>query len=191
MSDPGTHLIREAIAAGVRVEPVPGANAAIAALSVSGLSTQAFTFLGFPPIKSKDRKEWFEQVRSAGHPVVFYEAPHRISATLQQLQDVIGDAEVTVARELTKLHEELVRGPISAVLSRIVDAPGEFTIVVDIGHLIDKTNKVSLCPPDIAKIFGDMTKSSGLTRRQAIAAIARAHGISANEIYSAIEAAKK
>ena len=191
VADPGTHLIKEAIAAGIRVEPIPGPSAAIAALSVSGLPNHAFTFLGFPPTKAGDRLEWFERVRTSGHTVIFYESPHRITATLTQLRDAVGDVEVAVARELTKAHEELVRGPISEVLGTVIDSPGEFTVVVDLGQLSDNEKPSSKSPADIAAEFGSMTNDSGLTRRKAIALIARRHGIGANEIYAAIEQAKK
>src|SRR5580704_14134559 len=78
ISDPGQHLIRASVAAGINVESVPGASAVIAALAVAGVSTRTFTFLGFPPIRSKDRNIWLQQLRSAGHTAVFFEAPHRI-----------------------------------------------------------------------------------------------------------------
>ena len=114
ISDPGQQLIREAIAAGVRVEPVPGPNAAIATLAVSGFGVDEFTFLGFPPVRSKDRKLWFARAASARGLVIFYEAPHRIRRTLEELLSIIGDVSIAVGRELTKKHEELVRGPISS-----------------------------------------------------------------------------
>ena len=113
ISDPGQRLIKAAIDAGIRVEPIPGPNAVIAALTVSGLPTDSFCFLGFPPTRSKARSEWFERVRSIGGTVVFFEAPHRIRETLGELQREVGDCQVAVCRELTKKHEELVRGPIS------------------------------------------------------------------------------
>ena len=129
ISDPGLRLIRTAIEAGLRVESIPGPNAAIAALAASGLPADTFVFLGFPPTRSKARSDWFERARAVGGTVVFFEAPHRIRETLGELRRVAGDCPVVVCRELTKIHEELVRGPISEVLDRL-DAPvGEFTVV--------------------------------------------------------------
>src|SRR6185295_10434611 len=113
----------------IRVEPIPGPSAAMAALAVSGLPTDTFTFLGFPPTRSKHRIEWFERLRTIGGTVVFFEAPHRIHDTLRALHQVVGDCQVSVGRELTKTHEELVRGPISVVLNSLPNALGEFTIV--------------------------------------------------------------
>ena len=91
VSDPGHRFIAAAIEAGIRVEPVPGPSAALAALAASGLPTDTFLFLGFPPIKAKDRLRWFEEVRLAARTVVFFEAPHRIRATLEQLLALVGD----------------------------------------------------------------------------------------------------
>ena len=100
-----------------------------------GLPTDAFTFLGFPPTRSKDRKQWFERLRAVGGTVVFFEAPHRIRRTLERASaQSSATVQVVVGRELTKIHEELVRGPISAVSERLDDDRGEFTVVVDIGH---------------------------------------------------------
>src|SRR5688572_4307537 len=134
ISDPGRRLIRAAVDAGVRIEPVPGPNAAIATFSVSGFDTDAFTFLGFPPVRGKHRKQWLDQLKNATGAVVFYEAPHRISQTLAEIQGMIGDRQVVLGRELTKAHEELVRGPISSVLLQVRTLKGEFTVVLDIGH---------------------------------------------------------
>ena len=191
VSDPGRRLIAAAIDAGIRVEPIPGPSAALAALAVSGLPTDSFLFLGFPPVKAKDRTTWFETVRTAGRTVVFFEAPHRIRTTLEQLLDRIGDREVVLARELTKAHEELVRGPISEALKGILTPRGEFTVVVDVGHTTEYVGTEPLSDQALAYEFGVMTNLKGGNRRQAIAAIARRHGKTANEVYDAIERAKK
>ena len=193
VSDPGRYLIATAVQAGVKVEPIPGANAAVAAVSVSAMAGDAFTFLGFPPIRSKDRKEWMDRLVASGPVAVFYEAPHRIRQTLEEISRVVGDVEVLVARELTKVHEELVRGPISTVLARVSSPLGEFTVVVNLGLEV----KPAVLDPGseagrrlIADEFGHMTSISGKTRRQAISYIAKRYGVSAKAVYSAIEEAK-
>jgi 16S rRNA (cytidine1402-2'-O)-methyltransferase len=191
ISDPGHRLIRDAIDAGVRVEAVPGPNAAVTALAASGLPGDSFTFLGFPPIRSNDRAEWFSELRSAGRTVIFYEAPHRIRQTLEQLLVAVGDCEVVVGRELTKAHEELVRGPISEVLVHLGRPLGEFTVVVDIGHMTYNNRSAAISDADIVTEFGRMTSVDRLTRRQAISAVARKHHRPPNEVYAAIERAKK
>ena len=174
ISDPGGRLIRDAIAAGVRVEPIPGASAILAAVAVAGASTDTFTFYGFPPIKAKARTDWFERLRRVGGTAVFFEAPHRIRQTLETLRVQLGDCRVVIARELTKIHEELVRGPISEVLGRLENPRGEFTVVVEIGQL-----------PDVGALIRPPTPDS---KRATIAALAKNYGVSTNEVYKALEA---
>ena len=191
VSDPGGRLIRAAIDAGVRVEPVPGPSAVLAALAASGLPTESFSFLGFPPIRSKDRKLWFDRVVLLGGTIVFFEAPHRIQATLHELQRTVGNCEVAVGRELTKVHEELVRGPINDVAKRLVDGRGEFTIVVNIGQMPDTDRSTEPCAASMAADFGEMTILPGVTKRKAINMLARKHGIAPNRVYEILEASKK
>jgi 16S rRNA (cytidine1402-2'-O)-methyltransferase len=191
ISDPGRRLISAAIEAGIRVEPVPGASAAISALAVSGLPSESFSFLGFPPTRSKARAAWFERARSIGGTVVFFEAPHRILSTLSQLKKEVGDCPVAVCRELTKKHEELVRGPISAVLPRIARPVGEFTVVAHIGHSTELPSIQPVGADRLLAEFGEMTKSTGLKRRAVIAMLAKRHKVASNVIYELIEGAKR
>jgi 16S rRNA (cytidine1402-2'-O)-methyltransferase len=187
VSDPGGRLIRAAIDAGIRVEPIPGPSAVLAALAASGLSSDSFTFLGFPPTRSKDRKVWFERLMSIGGTVIFFEAPHRIRETLDGLRRTVGDCQIVLARELTKTHEELVRGPITTVMGRLSSDRGEFTVVVDVGQLTDS----GLPEPDLAREFGEMTARPDISRRRAVALLARRHGLAPNAVYQAIERVKK
>src|SRR5580765_517096 len=137
ISDPGQRLVRAVLDAGYRVEPIPGPSAVMAALAVSGLPSETFTFLGFPPTRSKARAEWFEKIRGSGQTVVFFEAPHRIKETLDHLLVVMGNCQIAMCRELTKAHEQLVVGPISSALEALLEPKGEFTIVVDAGQVAD------------------------------------------------------
>ena len=134
ISDPGMQLVKAAIDHGIRVEPIPGASAALAILAVSGLPAGKFTFLGFPPVKANDRKIFFRELRECRRTVVFFESPHRIRATLAQLMIEVGDVQVVVGRELTKAHEEVMRGTLSQVID-LIDVPrGEFVVVLDVGQ---------------------------------------------------------
>ncbi|HEX4348596.1 MAG TPA: 16S rRNA (cytidine(1402)-2'-O)-methyltransferase [Vicinamibacterales bacterium] len=190
VSDPGGRLVRAAIDAGIRLEPIPGPSASLAALAVSGMPTERFVFMGFPPTRSKDRKTWLRDLGAAAATAIFFEAPHRIRRTLEDVHQAVGDKSVLVARELTKVHEELVRGPISQVITRLSEPRGEYTVVVDIGYI---TNTAEIPVPDpagIATEFGVMTKNKAVTRRQAISALATKYGQSSREIYAAIEEAK-
>jgi len=191
ISDPGQRLIRAAIDAGIRVEAIPGPSAALTALAASGLPGATFTFLGFAPTRSKDRNNWFEQLRTAGRTVVFFEAPHRIRETLLQIQGLIGDRPIVVGREMTKAHEELVRGPISSVVSQLGAPKGELTVVVDIGQSTELAAPIVPTGPSLMAEFGEMTASGKTTRRRAIAQLARRHRLSPNEVYEAIERTKK
>lgn len=133
LSDPGFLLVREAAARGVRIEPIPGPAAPLAALVVSGLPPYPFTFAGFSPPKSGKRRTFFKQWADLGHTLIFFESPHRLIPSLEDAIAVLGDRPVAVARELTKLHEEVLRGPLSEVLEKLRGRPalkGEFVIVV-------------------------------------------------------------
>jgi 16S rRNA (cytidine1402-2'-O)-methyltransferase len=187
VSDPGSQLIREAIAAGIRVEPVPGPSAVLAALTASGLETDSFTFLGFPPTKSKDRNCWFERLALVGGTVVFFEAPHRIIETLADLHRVAGDCMVSISRELTKVHEETVRGPISTVSQLLTSHNGEFTVVAHVTARVEPAGREE----DVVDEFGEMTAQPGITKRKAVGLLARRHGLPPNRVYALIEAAKK
>jgi 16S rRNA (cytidine1402-2'-O)-methyltransferase len=191
VSDPGGQLIRAAIDAGIRVEPIPGPSAVLAALAASGLPTDSFCFLGFPPTRAKDRKQWFARVKNVGGTVIFFEAPHRIRETLSELQRSVGDCQVVIGRELTKIHEELVRGPISAALSRLTDDRGEFTVVLFIGQSTDIGGPEPPSGTELASEIGRMTTAVGVTKRKAINVVARKHGLAPNTVYDAIESAKK
>ena len=191
VSDPGGLLIRAAIGAGVRIEPLPGPSAVLTALAASGLPTDSFSFQGFPPTRSKDRKSWFARLRELRGTIVFFESPHRIESTLRDLHRELGDWPVVVGRELTKIHEEFVRGPISEIVHGEFHGRGEFTVVIDIGLLPEHISVVAPILTDIVAEFGVMTKTNGLTRRMAINAIAKRHSLAPNRVYKILEEAKK
>lgn len=191
ISDPGQHLIQAAAAAGIRVEPIPGPSAVMAALSAAGAPASEFSFLGFPPTRLKDRIEWFEKLKHIRHTVVFFEAPHRIRETLAELMATVGDCAVTVGRELTKIHESLVKGPISTVLATGFETRGEITVVLELGHNTEFVAEEAKSDSQILSEFSHMTKSERISRRKAIGTIARRHRLSPNVVYEAIERAKK
>ena len=191
ISDPGAHLIRLAIEAGLRVEPIPGPSAIVAALAASGFATQPFVFLGFPPTRSKDRKQWLLDLAAAKSTAVFFESPHRIRGTLEEIGTQVGDCAVVVCRELTKIHEELVRGPISIVLRNLSLETGELTVVIDIGHKPDNSDAVEVSDESMAIEIGQMTDELKISKRAAIQRLARKHGRRPNDVYAAVERARK
>jgi 16S rRNA (cytidine1402-2'-O)-methyltransferase len=132
ISDPGFRLIQTAAENRIAVVPVPGPSAVIAALSVSGLPTDAFLFKGFLPHKSKKRKDWLKQLEGVRETLIFYESPHRLSETLNDIFENLGDREMVLTRELTKIYEEVLRGKVSEIQTQIGDRKlkGEITLVI-------------------------------------------------------------
>jgi 16S rRNA (cytidine1402-2'-O)-methyltransferase len=190
ISDPGTHLVAAAHAAGIRVEPVPGPNAAIALLAAAGFGGDSFVFAGFPPNRSKARIRWLEGLAADARTLIFYEAPHRIRATLEDMLQVWGDRTVALGRELTKLHEHLAVQPITAHLSGGLQERGEFTIVV---KALKQAGSGEPAPPggaEMAGEFGVLTNKGGLSRREAIKRLAVKYNIPAREVFSRLEGAK-
>ena len=133
LSDPGYELIRAAIERGIPVVPVPGPSALVTALVVSGLPTDSFVYLGFLPRRREERRRLLELVARERRTLVAFEAPHRLLATLADLKEVLGDRRIAIARELTKVHEEVWRGTTGEALARFEEAPprGEFTLVIE------------------------------------------------------------
>jgi len=184
ISDPGQTLVGAARAAGIRVESIPGPSAVLAALASSGLEAREFVFLGFPPLRSKDRKQWLSDLSSQTRLAVFFEAPHRIRRTLTDLASQLGsDREIGIGRELTKTHEEVVVCPIYQHLEYFTEPRGEFTVLVPAGISSDKTG-IDAPPPDqLRRELGDLTNNAWSTRRQALKVLAERHHISGNELY--------
>jgi 16S rRNA (cytidine1402-2'-O)-methyltransferase len=189
VSDPGYRLVKAAIDAGARVEAVPGASAILAALVVSGLPTNAFTFAGFPPPKASARDRWLAALAARPETLVIFEAPHRVRDTLEAVLRILGDRPAAACRELTKLHEELVRGPVSALLRSLPEPRGEFTLVIGPAEESD----VVLPPvPDDQALYLEFCHltESGLRRREALSRLAERHRLPSRAVYAAIERAK-
>jgi 16S rRNA (cytidine1402-2'-O)-methyltransferase len=179
ISDPGYQLVRDAVAAGITVVPLPGASATVAALSASGLPTDAFTFAGFLPNRQGKRRERLAELKDEGRVVVLYEAPHRLRAALADLRGVCGDRQVVVARELTKLYEEFVRGSVTEVLASFADREVKGEIVL----LVAPAEKVTMAiDPDtiLAHYLADET----LSFRDAVDRAAQESGLPRREVYA-------
>lgn len=132
IADPGYQLVRDAVAEGISVIPIPGASAAVAALSASGLPTDCFTFIGFLPSKQGKRRQLLSSVRGEERVLIFYEAPGRLMSTLGDMREILGERYIVVARELTKIYEEFARGTTTEVIARFADrqVKGEVVILV-------------------------------------------------------------
>jgi 16S rRNA (cytidine1402-2'-O)-methyltransferase len=188
ISDPGVELVRCCTEAGIQVDPIPGANAPIVAAVASGFPMEPLTVFGFAPARSKDRNLWLELLGIIPHTITFFEAPHRIRQTLLDAAGVFGNRPIVVCRELTKVHQEFIRGTTADVIGQITDSRGEFTVVVgprpDMAGPNNRLND--------KEIAGEFARStiSGASRRDIVAELARKYGRSTNDVYAVLERMK-
>ncbi|HOC19036.1 MAG TPA: 16S rRNA (cytidine(1402)-2'-O)-methyltransferase [Vicinamibacterales bacterium] len=188
VSDPGYRLVQAAAAGGIRVEAIPGPSAILAALVASGLPTNAFTFLGFPPARAAARDRWLADLGARRETTIFFEAPHRVRATLEAAARILGSRPAAICRELTKLHEEVLRGPLADLVRSLPNPRGEFTIVI--GPAEGAEAQAGLPGPDeLLTEFGQLT-DEGLDRRAAISELAKRYQVSSREVYAAVEQAR-
>jgi 16S rRNA (cytidine1402-2'-O)-methyltransferase len=183
ISDPGYRLVHSAVAVGVAVQPVPGPSAALAALSASGLPTDSFHFAGFLPARAGQRVHALEALRDEVATLIFYEAPHRILETLTDIQAVLGERDVVIAREITKIHEEFVHGTVSEVRERLAEremVKGEITI------LVAKATRPAVDDRPIEEAV-DAHMRAGMSRMDAIKAVAKSRGLSKRDVYREFE----
>jgi len=193
VSDPGAWLVREAIAAGVAVIPIPGANAAVSALVASGLSASSFAFLGFLPEKAGARRTFLEKLadepRDRASTLIFYEAPHRILETLADIEKVWGPrTRAVVARELTKIHEEFVRGSVGEVRHEL---EGRDRVRGEITLLIEAPAGLSAAPAGNPEKISDrvakLLAESGIDEKEALKRLARELGRAKSELYRELQ----
>jgi len=186
ISDPGYRVVKLAIERGIAVVPIPGASAVVAALAAGGLPTDAFEFRGFLPAKAGQRRTALEQMRSLEHTVVLYEAPHRIVESLEDIVHVLGPQRpVVIARELTKLHEEFIRGTAQEALERVRgrELKGEITL------LIGKGRPAEAAPPrqDLRARLEQLMREQKLDEKAALKALAKERGVSKSELYRELQ----
>jgi 16S rRNA (cytidine1402-2'-O)-methyltransferase len=179
VSDPGYRLVRAAIDNGIAVQPIPGPSAALAALAASGLPTHAFYFGGFLPAKPGQRTKALEALAGEAATLVFYEAPHRLLEALEAIEMVLGPRPMVVARELTKVHEEFLRGTPAEIRAALADrdaVKGEITLLI---------GKAEAPPPDDTPVEEavESLERAGVARMDAIKQVARRRGLSKREIY--------
>jgi 16S rRNA (cytidine1402-2'-O)-methyltransferase len=180
LSDPGYRLVRDARAEGIPVLPVPGPSAAVAALSVSGLPTDRFLFVGFLPARAGARRRALEALSQVRETLVIYESPVRVVASLQDMADLLGDREAFLCREATKVHEEYVRDRLSALRGLLGDRPrvrGEIVLVVAGAEAAPAASEETL-----PALFARLT-AEGRTRREAVKEAAQLLGLPAREVY--------
>lgn len=181
ISDPGYRIVRLARERGIEVEPIPGPFAGVLALAASGIAPLPFTFLGFTPHRQGERLDFYRTAAELAHTTVFYESPERVIASLEDALEVFGDTEVTVAREMTKMHEELLHGRISEVLATLRARErvyGEITLV----FAAPSRAPVEASPEQIHAEFEHL-RETGMRRNDAVKAVAEKFGLRKNDVY--------
>lgn len=183
ISDPGSELVAAVAAVGFPVEVVPGVSAVTTALAASGLSGDRFLFLGFLPRRNKERRELLASTIPFPHNLVIFESPHRVGATLLNLMEALGDRDLAVCRELTKLHEEVFRGRISQAIEHFASARGEFVLVVQGASEAESLGVKET--PDLVSIENELAqlREAGAKAKEAVALVSESSGLPKKEVY--------
>ena len=184
ISDPGEEIVKEAINNNIEIIPIPGACALINALIPSGLNTKEFAFYGFLPLNKNNRRNTIKRIKKEDKTVILYEAPHKILKTLEDLQIELGDVICVLAHELTKIHEEFVRGSISSILEKMKEKDsikGEYIILLDLNNnILDEEDEIKDKPiQEQYKIY----EKQGMEKKEIIKQIAKNKNVAKNEIY--------
>ena len=177
--DPGEEIIKKCIEKNIKIVPIPGACAMINALIVSGADTSEFNFLGFLPLNKKNRKNKLEEIKNSNKTVILYEAPHKLKTTLTDLEDILDDRNVIIAREITKVHEEYIRGSIEELLKVCNDLKGEIIIIIEKNNKKKENELNMLSLEDHYKFY----ERKGLEKKEIIKKIAKDKNVNKNEIY--------
>ena len=183
ISDPGEEVVRLAIEEGIDIVPIPGPVAAISGLICSGFNTKEFVFLGFLPVNKKEREEILEDIKLEKRTIILYEAPHKLRTTLEDVEKILGNRQIALAREMTKIHEEFIRGSVENILKNLGEPRGEYVIALE-GSGVDKKelqkenlNKLSL------ESHYNFYENQGMDKKEIIKRIAKDRSKTKNEIY--------
>ena len=183
ISDPGEEIVREAVNNNIKVIPIPGACALVNALIASGMSTKEFIFIGFLSSLKKDKKEKLEEIKNETRTIILYEAPHKLKNTLEMTLEILGDRNLVLARELTKIHEEFIRGKVSEILNKINEIKEEFVILIKGSTESEKDKEISNLNSKTLEEHYEFYKSQGITKKEIIKKIAKDRNVNKNEIY--------
>lgn len=183
ISDPGEEIVKEAINNNINIIPIPGACALINALICSGMSTREFLFLGFLPVNKKEKIEKLEEIKLFTQTLIFYEAPHKLINTLETIKKVLGDRNVVLAREITKIYEEYMRGTISEIINKVENPKGEFVIILEGSKKGVKQEKQESLNSLALNEHYEFYKKQGYEKKEIIKRISKDRKTSKNEIY--------
>ena len=186
ISDPGEHLVTQAVAAGIPVIPIPGASAVVSALAASGLDTTSFLFVGFPPPRTGERRSFFETLRIERATMIFYEAPHRMVESLRDAMQIFGaERRAVLAREITKIHEEFLRGTLQELEASCASREllrGEMTLLVAGANPAEVAAAGAIAESDLRSAMA-VYLGQGLDEQAALKRVARDRGVSKSEVY--------
>lgn len=183
ISDPGEEIVKEAIKNEIEIIPVPGACAAINALISSGLDTKQFAFIGFLSVNKKEKQEKLEEVKKLKQTLIFYEAPHKLINTLETMKEILGNRKIVLAREITKIHEEYIRGNISEILEKIENPKGEFVIIVEGSTESEQEEKQKILNKLSLEEHYEYYQNQGFDKKEIIKKISKDRNTNKNEIY--------
>ncbi len=185
ISDPGEEIVKEAIANNIQIIPIPGACALINALIPSGLNTKEFSFFGFLPLNKKNREEAFDKIKKERKTVILYEAPHKLTKTLEDILKNLGNIKCVLAKEITKIHEDFIRGNILELLEVVKEPKGEYVIMLDLENFKDSKDNVlneEIKEKTIEEQYR-IYEAQGLNKKDIIKQIAKNKNVPKNEIY--------
>lgn len=179
--DPGEEIIKKCIEQEIKVIPIPGACAMVNSLICSGIDTKEFTFLGFLPLNKKLRKNKLDEIEKSNKTIIIYEAPHKLETTLKDLKKVlVKERKIVLAREITKIHEEFIRGDIDVLIERIQDIKGEIVLIIEGNRTVSEENELNnLSLEEHFKFY----ENQGLSKKEIIKKIAKDRNVNKNDIY--------
>jgi 16S rRNA (cytidine1402-2'-O)-methyltransferase len=183
ISDPGEEIVKEAIKNNIEIIPIPGACALVNALIASGLNTKEFLFIGFLSVNKKEKQEKLEEIKKIKSTLIFYEAPHKLINTLENIKEILGDRKIVLAREITKIHEEFIRGNISEILEKIENPKGEFVIIVEGSKKSEEDEKKENLNNLSLEEHFEYYKNQNYDKKEIIKKIAKDRNTNKNEIY--------
>ena len=181
--DPGEVIVKEALRENIKVVPIPGACAFVNALVASGLDTKEFVFYGFLSINKKLRKEKLEQIKKENKTIILYEAPHKLKNTLEDLEDILEDRKIVIARELTKIHEEFIKGTAKEILEKYTEPKGEHIILIEANPIKQEDEEKSKINNMTVEEHYKYYEEQGFLKNEIIKKIAKDKGVTKNEIY--------
>lgn len=183
ISDPGEEIVKQAIENNIKIVSIPGACAFVNAIIASGMSTREFEFIGFLSANKKEKEDKLEQIKYDTRTLIFYEAPHKLKSTIESMIKVLGDRKVVLARELTKVHEEYIRGNLSTILEQMVEIKGEFVVIIEGNSVSKKDFEINQLNEKTLEEHYNYYEEKGFEKKDIIKKIAKDRNTNKNEIY--------